>query len=89
MSMKKKHISYSNTGRFSKIIIDYLSKEQTLDPFYSKSLSTNNLKIQAKKKIKVFSGLNRKILVKNIKTQYKNVEISKAVKKNLDLLYLF
>ena len=67
-------------------IIDYLSKEQTLDPFYSKSLSTNNLKIQAKKKIKAFSGLNRKILVKNLKTQYKNVQISSAVKKNLDLL---
>jgi len=86
MSMKKKHISYSDTGRFSKIIIDYLSKEQTLDPFYSKSLSTNNLKIQAQKKIKLFSDLNRKILIKNLNTQYKNVKTSKAVKKNLDLL---
>ena len=29
MSMNKNHISYADTGRFSKIIIDYLSNKET------------------------------------------------------------
>ena len=86
MSMNKNHISYADTGRFSKIIIDYLSNKETLNPFYDQFFSTKNLKIQAEKKIKVFSDSNRKILVESLNAQYKNHEISKSVKKNLKLL---
>ena len=86
MLIKKNHISYADTGRFSKIIIDYLSNKETLNPFYDEFYSTNNLKIQAEKKIKLFSDSNRKILAESLNAQYKNIEISKSVKKNLELL---
>ena len=86
MSMNKNHISYADTGRFSKIIIDYLSNKETLNPFYDQFFSTKNLKIQAEKKIKIFSDSNRKILVESLNAQYKNHEISESVKKNLELL---
>ncbi len=84
--MIKDHISYIKTGRFSKIIIDYLSKNENLKPFYSKFPLKNNLKLQAEKKIKNFSESNRKILLDNLKNQYKGVKISKEVKNNLKLL---
>tara|TARA_B100001250_G_scaffold265290_1_gene228784 strand:+ start:418 stop:2028 length:1611 start_codon:yes stop_codon:yes gene_type:complete len=86
MSINKKQISYTDTGRFSKIITDYLSKEKTLEPFYNKSLSIKNLKNQAQNKINVFSDSNRNILVESLYAQYKNLQTSVAVKKNLDLL---
>ena len=86
MSIKKKHISYPDTQRFSKIITDYLSKEKTLKPFYNKSLSIKNLKNQAQSKIDLFSDSNRNVLVESLYTQYKNIQTSLAVKKNLERL---
>ena len=57
MSIKKKHISYSDTGKFSEIIIDYLSKKESLEPFYNKLLSIQNLKDEAQNKVKLFYGI--------------------------------
>ena len=88
MSIKKKHISYSDTGKFSEIIIDYLSKKESLEPFYNKLLSIQNLKDEAQNKVKLFSDSNRKTLVNSLNAQYKNLEITSAVKENLEKLSL-
>ena len=86
MSIKKKHIAYSDTGKFSEIIIDYLSKKESLEPFYNKLLSIQNLKDEAQNKVKLFSDSNRKKLVNSLNAQYKNLEITSAVKENLEKL---
>ena len=86
MSIKKKQISYSDTDRFSKIIIDYLSKKESLKPFYNKFLSIQNLQNQAQNKVKLFSESNRKALVNTLNAQYKNFETTSAVKENLEKL---
>ena len=86
MSIKKKHISYSDTGKFSEIIIDYLSKKESLEPFYNKLLSIQNLKDEAQNKVKLFSDSNRKTLVNSLNAQYKNFETTSAVKENLEKL---
>lgn len=77
-------VPYQQTGYFSKTAIDYLNNADTLRPFYKHPVSIKGIKeaIEARKQF----PQNRKILVEALTKQYQGIEVSPAVKKNIDLL---
>ena len=80
------NIPFQETGYFSKITCDYLNKNKNLSKFYNNYPDLNGFKNQIKEKKKSFSDSSRKVLVKSLKDQYKNFEISNLTKKNIQLL---
>ncbi len=79
-------IEFKKTGYFSSLICDYLEEKPQLKRFYDKFPSIANLELQAKEKTQVYSKKNRAILVKALRQQYQNIEISEAVSNNLNIL---
>ena len=67
-------IHFKETGYFSKIILDYLSEDKSLAPFYQSSPKISAFKgaIENKK----FSLQQRKVLTETLKQQYENGKIS-------------
>jgi bacillithiol biosynthesis cysteine-adding enzyme BshC len=79
-------LHYSQTGFFSKIILDYIDQKEQLKHFYLHTPDVNGIKeaIAGRKK---FTG-NRKVLVDVLTQQYNVVAASPQVKKNIELLSL-
>ncbi len=77
-------IPYRQTGYFSKLVLDYIDQSTALQPFYSYKPDIKGIKaaIEARKN---FSG-ERTILVNHLNIQYKNIELSSAVKSNIQAL---
>jgi len=86
--MDIQQLSFEETNRFSKLICDYLSAKEELKPFYGAFPELNNFASQIELKKKKFSAEHRAVLVKSLRDQYKVLELSAAVSKNLDLLAL-
>ena len=86
--MDIQQLSFEETNRFSKLICDYLSAKEELKPFYGAFPELNNFASQIELKKKKFSAEHRAVLVKSLRDQYKVLEPSAAVSKNLDLLAL-
>ncbi|MDQ3392940.1 MAG: bacillithiol biosynthesis cysteine-adding enzyme BshC [Bacteroidota bacterium] len=80
--MKITKIDLGETGTFSPIFLDYLKEDQRLKKFYNTFPIKENFKkiIESKN----FSSHNRAILVEVLKEQYNSLEISQAVKENLE-----
>ncbi len=77
--MKKKTISFKETGNFSKKFLDFIENEAL--SFYPKE---NNI-LKTLDNLN-FSNASRKILHKELQSQYENFEISSSVKENIELL---
>ena len=77
-------IAYHQTNAFSKIVLDYLNEEKSLQPFYSFSPSLEGFK-QAIEKRKTFAT-DRNTLVKVLKEQYSSVQSHEKVQHNIELL---
>jgi len=84
--MSTTKISYQNTGYFSKMICDYLSEKESLKPFYSRFPVVNNFENQLKEKQSCFNEKARINLASQLNKQYKNVAVSEASQKNIQLL---
>ena len=84
--MNKQHIPFRDTGRFSSLICDYLSENNTLKPFYGLFPTLNNFKTQITDKTKSYSATHRKVLVQSLREQYEIITPSSLVLENLDLL---
>ena len=78
------NISYEETSNFSNFIIDYLAKDPKLDPFISHFPSLENLKEQIISKKK--QNIDRRTLVKVLKSQHVNSSISKETDYNINSL---
>jgi len=78
------HLSYRQTGAFSKIVLDYLDRSQSLTPFVKHPPSVDGIKkaIEARQQFPT----NREALVRELKQQYSIVNASVAVQKNIDAL---
>ncbi len=63
-------LPYSETGRFSKLISDYLEENQKLQAFYTAAPTIKTLKKQAQSKAADFSKTHRQTLVKVLRQQY-------------------
>lgn len=68
--MRKQNISLKDTGRFSQLICDYLSKNKNLQDFYGNYPNLENSQNQIKLKKDSYSKKSRKILVNSLNAQY-------------------
>ena len=84
--MRKQNISLKDTGRFSQLICDYLSKNKNLQDFYGNYPNLENSQNQIKLKKDSYSKKSRKILVNSLNAQYAKQFPKKEVSKNLELL---
>ncbi len=81
-----KTIPFQKTGYFTKIICDYLDKKEETAPFYNQYPDIEGFGEQIEYKRASFSKDSRNVLVTQLKDQYKNLEISKSIDLNLNLL---
>jgi len=72
-------LPYSETGRFSKLISDYLEENQKLQAFYTAAPTIKTLKKQAQSKAADFSKTHRQTLVKVLRQQYTELPEKEAV----------
>ena len=82
--MRVEKIPYHQTKSFSKFILDYISGDKSLVPFYNRAPKLENFKAQIQEKQK--QPLNRKVLVESLNQQYVDLETSQAVKVNIQSL---
>ncbi|WP_375239007.1 bacillithiol biosynthesis cysteine-adding enzyme BshC [Aurantibacter sp.] len=83
--MKTHTLAYSDIRFFSSLIKDYLAKSEGLKPFYSNGTAIDDFKNQIEIK-QHFSKANRDVLVDNLQSQYKNIEISDLTRKHIESL---
>jgi bacillithiol biosynthesis cysteine-adding enzyme BshC len=78
------NLSYQQTGYFSKLITDYLRRDESLIPFYAHALSMEGIKssIHDREQFKT----NRTVLVSELKKQYADVKVSDIVQQNIEKL---
>ena len=79
-------VSYKKSGYFSKLMVDYLDETSNLKGLYNRFPSIENFKLQWEEKQKNFPTENRKVLVEQLKLQYKNTETSIITAENIALL---
>jgi bacillithiol synthase len=84
MNSTAEYISYQETNAFSKIVIDYLQKDEALKPFYNYEVSIDGIKeaIEERKKY----ATNTFLLVEVLKEQYAGISLTPYQQKNIDLL---
>lgn len=77
-------LPYNSTGYFSKIVSDYLSGADTLQPFYQHFPNLNGIKdaIAARKQF----DTPRSLLVAQLKEQYKGLTLSTKTSQHIDAL---
>jgi bacillithiol biosynthesis cysteine-adding enzyme BshC len=84
--MKVTHIPFQKTGFFSKIMADYLEKDDKINSFYHNFPDVEGFKNQLEEKGKSFPLVNRKILVEALSTQYLNFDVSEETQQNITSL---
>lgn len=84
--MKVHQIPFQETGYFSSLIGDYLSKNQKLNDFYGNFPDLEGFKKQLELKQKSFKVETRKVLVEALINQYNNFNISELTSKNVNKL---
>lgn len=77
-------VSYSHTGSFSKIILDYLSGADRLRPFYDAPPTLEGIakKIEERRTF----GTQRETLVSVLREQYASLQATEAVTQNIERL---
>ena len=78
------YIPYSETGKFSKIVLDYIDQPGILADFFEHPVSIEGIEacILQRKKF----NTNRSLLVEQLQTQYENIRDSDSVKVNINAL---
>ena len=82
--MRVERISYQQTNFFSKFILDYLSGEACLSPFYHRVPKLSNFKAQIQEKQNQF--VNRAVLVEELSQQYSLIDTTDSVTRNIQSL---
>ncbi len=77
-------LPYSETGYFSRLVLDYLSENELVKPFYN--YSPNLQGIQEAISNRSQFPVNRTVLVDTLKKQYAAIPVSEATAINLNLL---
>ena len=78
------YLPYWQTGKFTKIVLDYIHRDDALKNFYSNPVNIDGIKstIKARKKF----STNRKLLVDEFTKQYQHLEDCPSVKANVETL---
>ncbi len=83
-SFSASQISYKATGCFSKIVTDYISKNNSLTGFYKHTADLQGIKNAIEERTAF--ATNRKLLVDQLQLQYASQPVAQKVKSNIDLL---
>ena len=83
MTFTKSNIALSETGQFSKLIVDYINKNSALQSFYTYQPTIESFQQAMVDRNK--ETLNREVLVNALKDQYQKAGIT-GVEKTIDLL---
>ncbi len=78
------YIPYSQTNNFSKIVLDYIDEADELKEFYEYPVNIQGIKSAISQRQK-FNN-NRKLLLEQLKLQYKNVNDNESVQSNINAL---
>jgi uncharacterized protein YllA (UPF0747 family) len=84
MNCSATRVPYRQTGAFSKIALDYIDMASGLKPFYSQAPTLQGIQRSIDER-KQFTT-NRDLLVKELSSEYAEVETSDAVKNNISSL---
>ncbi|UAY52964.1 bacillithiol biosynthesis cysteine-adding enzyme BshC [Ferruginibacter albus] len=84
MSISADCIKYEQTGYFGKLVTDYISANESIQPFYNHPVSIDGIRTAIAERKKFNTGRN--LLVTELKKQYTTVETSQQVNVNIDLL---
>src|SRR5690606_21422664 len=79
-------IPYSQTGYFSKLIIDYLNQESRLQSLYHRFPALENFKPQKEEKQEVIPLNHRQVFVRQLTKQYQNTTTSETTLHNIQQL---
>jgi bacillithiol synthase len=81
---QSEYLPYSQTGKFSKIVLDYISKAPALKDFYQHPVNLEGIKsaIEQRKKY----STNRKVLADQFRNQYQQFEDCDLIKSNIQVL---
>ncbi len=81
---QSEYLPYSQTGKFTKIVLDYVNDAPQLKDFYEHPVNLEAIKsaIAERKKYKT----NRQVLAGQFTVQYKDLECCNLVKSNIDTL---
>lgn len=82
--MRVEKVSYEQTNFFSKFILDYLSGDHSLTPFYHRTPELSSFKAQLEEKLK--QNVNRSALVEALNTQYASLKTSDLVRSHIQML---
>jgi len=82
--MRVERIPYQQTNFFSKFILDYLSGDESLTPFYHRAPKLSSFKAQILEKQK--QPVNRKVLVEELSQQYSLINTTDSVTRNIQSL---
>ena len=66
------YIPYSETGRFSKIVLDYIDQPEKLEPFFKHPVSIEGIKASVLQRNKF--NTNRQLLTQQLQIQYENIQ---------------
>ncbi len=80
--MKIEKIPYQQTGRFAKIVTDYLHGDVSLTPFYKYTPDIDSFGEAMKNKLK--EPINGNLLSETISAQYGNLEVGNVVVENIN-----
>ena len=83
-TFKSENIPYSQTGKFSKIVLDYISKAPGLKEFYEHPVKLEGIKSAIAQRQKF--PTNRALLVEQLHLQYQNISSVEKVRDNIQLL---
>lgn len=83
-AFQSQYIPYSETGKFAKIILDYVAGANNLKDFYEHEANISGITASINER-KNFNT-NRKLLVEQLQLQYKNIRDSDKVNANIDSL---
>lgn len=84
--MQLNKLPFPDTHSFSNFFLDYIQQKDTLKSFYNHFPTVENFQSQLNEKSTSFAPSHRKTLIDTLLKQYKSLELSEAVKKNISSL---
>ena len=84
--MKIAQLPFEKTGFFSKTMLDYLAKKESIKPFYHNYPDLVGFRNQLEEKEKSFNLESRNVLSKSLEKQYQGFDLSEATQNNIKLL---
>jgi len=83
-AFQSQYIPYSETGKFTKIILDYVAAANDVKDFYRHDVNFNGMKVSIEERKKFLT--NRPLLVEQLQLQYKNIGDGDLVTNNIKAL---